>query len=165
MLTNFSHLPNWVWLKFFSLLILVIWLKLDPNTLYVKKWYSLRIEILGAIDFFLQFRPFVLFKKLCKYNLFCLLYALLLYVFLSLTYRFTVCDNFLNKTNGQSCKKKSTVTNISLRKEYVGGQIGKHTGSGEDERSTTEDHKGRLVVVMKKQVTMKDILWVITCKK
>jgi hypothetical protein len=43
--------------------------------------------------------------------------------------------------------------------------MGKHTGSGEDERSTTEDHKGRLVVVMKKQVTMKDILWVITCKK
>jgi hypothetical protein len=33
MLTNFSHLPNWVWLKFFSLLILVMYLKLDLNTL------------------------------------------------------------------------------------------------------------------------------------
>jgi hypothetical protein len=37
MLTNFSHLPNWVWLKFFSLLILVMWLKLDPNTLRVTQ--------------------------------------------------------------------------------------------------------------------------------
>jgi hypothetical protein len=31
-----------------------------------------------VIDFFQQLSPFVLFKKLCKYRLLCLLYALLL---------------------------------------------------------------------------------------
>jgi hypothetical protein len=43
--------------------------------------YSLRIDILVTIYFFLELWPFVLLKKLCNYNLSCLLYALLLYVF------------------------------------------------------------------------------------
>jgi hypothetical protein len=51
----------------------------DISSIWLK--YSLRIEILVVIDFFLQIWPFVLFKNMCKYNLFCLLYVLLLYVF------------------------------------------------------------------------------------
>jgi hypothetical protein len=43
--------------------------------------YFLRFKILVVIDFFLQFSPFSLFKKLFKYNLFCLLYVLMLHVF------------------------------------------------------------------------------------
>ena len=34
------------------------------------------------------------------------------------TYSFTYFTNFLNKTNGQTCAKKSTVSNILKRREY-----------------------------------------------
>jgi hypothetical protein len=43
--------------------------------------YSLCFKILVAIDFFLQLWPLVLFKKLCKYKFFCLLYVLMLSYF------------------------------------------------------------------------------------
>ncbi len=35
------------------------------------------------------------------------------------TYSFTYFTNFFNKTNGQTCAKKSTVLNILKRREYV----------------------------------------------
>jgi hypothetical protein len=34
------------------------------------------------------------------------------------TYSFTYFINFFNKTNGQTCAKKSTVSNILKRREY-----------------------------------------------
>jgi hypothetical protein len=55
-----------------------------------------------------------LIKKNYKYNFFCLLYVYCcMYFKLDLSF-LHVCDNFLNKTNDQSCQKKSTVTNISI---------------------------------------------------
>jgi hypothetical protein len=50
----------------------------EKNTQNSPSWWnSLRIKILVVIDFFLQLWPFVVFKKLCKYHIFCLLHALL----------------------------------------------------------------------------------------
>jgi hypothetical protein len=60
-----------------------------------------------AIDFFYNF-DYSSYSKKCKYNLFCLIYGLLLYMYFKLDllfYMFAI--TFLNKTNGQICKKKS----------------------------------------------------------
>jgi hypothetical protein len=58
-------------------------------------------KYLSSLIFFYNFNQLSYSKKLCKLNS-CL----------------HVCDNFLNKTNGQSCKKNSTTTSILKRSEY-----------------------------------------------
>jgi hypothetical protein len=50
------------------------------------------------------------FQNTYRFNVACIL---------SLTYHLHVCDNFLNKMKGQSCKKKSTTTSILKRREGV----------------------------------------------
>ena len=38
---------------------------------------------------------------------------------LSVIYILYICIKFLNKTNGQTCEKKSTVSSIKKRREYI----------------------------------------------
>jgi hypothetical protein len=64
-------------------------------------------KYLSSLIFFYNFNQSSYSKKLCKLNS-CL----------------HVCDNFLNKTNGQSCKKKkSTTTSILKRMSITQNQI------------------------------------------
>jgi hypothetical protein len=57
----------------------VILLSLMYYRVYLVAW--LIFEIFVVIEFFIQLWSFILFKKLYKYHIFCLLHALLLYVF------------------------------------------------------------------------------------
>jgi glutathione peroxidase-family protein len=74
--------------------------------------YSLRFKMFDTVDFLAHVRPFVLFKNYICINI---------SIFnneLNDRKRINNYLNFLNKTNSQTCAKKSTASNISKRREY-----------------------------------------------
>ncbi len=85
----------------------------------VKLIYSLHFEIFDTVDFLTHVWPFVLFKNFYEI---CKIICLRKNIFNNESNdrkRINNYLNFLNKTNDQTCNKKSTASNISKRREYV----------------------------------------------
>jgi hypothetical protein len=84
------------------------------------------VEVLVALGFFLpppyptpQFWPLVLFEKNCAsiiYYVCCMIYYRM-YFKLGVSFYTFAIKFFPNKTNGQSCRKRLTTGNISVRRE------------------------------------------------
>ena len=54
-----------------------------------------------------------------KFVYMCVYIYIYIYVYISSYQRYIYAKKFLNKMNGQTCAKKSTVSNISKRREYI----------------------------------------------
>ncbi len=79
--------------------------------------YSLRFEMFDTVDFLAYIWPFVLFKN---FREICKIICLHKNIFNNESNdrkRINNYLNFLNKTNGQTCAKKSTASNILKRRE------------------------------------------------
>ncbi len=80
--------------------------------------YSLRFKMFDTVDFLAHVWPFVLFKKIYEIYKIIGVHESMFNNESNDMKRINNYLNFLNKTNGQTRTKKSTVSNILKRREY-----------------------------------------------
>ena len=86
------------------------------NPVNIEKKYSLRFLIDDAVDFFLTCLTIRLIQKIYVIIIYFVMSCFITHSTLSVIYILYIYINFLNKTNSQTCKKKSTASSIKKRR-------------------------------------------------
>ena len=82
-------------------------------------WYYFHFLIDDAVDFFSHVWLFVLFKKNYVIIIFFVMSCFITHNTLSVIYILYICIKFLNKTNDQTCEKKSMTSSIKKWRKYL----------------------------------------------